>query len=734
MQALRHLPPEFLIPAWSYGQLTQLRWLHDFSGHLNFREEDSKLGEKKSGKPLIRKQYNNDRASALGSYKAQVTADSTNSTFPNRKSARPETQITGEVRLKDIAYAPGQSGGEVRYIRHTGQDDEEASSTYVPTKQRFRDGSRASHPHYHLYANNAPNPPLSRATNPHRENQSGGLRGPSSMAHVHFQPKTAGIVSSLEQEHDVGQSSGIIQGHHKDQTDDDYKPWGWMSLPSISEHGREDHKRHHDVPVEIPSQPKFAASRSLERRQRTTSFFGQSFGRSDIQLSRTTGKELSLGERETDNITLPVRQSVEKGVRSHRENTSHSSSNTAQSRSIKPRDEVDVNQRPPQRKISLRDRTNLGLPPAAEEVIHMPVQRELSLLEQLFPEEAKTQAKASEHGRKVQEELARLPPPEFDELYESLNDDSDYMQLTSKLKTREATINAFRQKNTTILLLSRVSTALCDADFRRIVPRGIHIEEWRGPGDILKVIPSRDMSSLSPTSNYYLLFSNPAYARAYQNHVIHLHQLAQTYTPTSLDFPMPPPPGVLDNKGQDVYALLQDFTISPPSVRMSLRVLIPPYHANLQRLLENEGYPQLVQPENKTGRAVLFWVDGHQPSALSVKTMLSKDGRDRGLQWGPLRGHGEIEVLHVQAEHSGGEIGANDITDPGDGHGRSEWRDTELKPKRHGHQRWIISFEDEAEARRFVRVWHRRPYPFPLQEESPSYGEPAPLVHAEYMW
>ncbi|MCJ1414150.1 hypothetical protein MMC32_000475 [Xylographa parallela] len=734
MQALRHLPPEFLIPAWSYGQLTQSRWLHDFAGHLTPRKEDLKLGEKNSGKSLFRKQYNSDRASALGCYKAQVSADSTNPISPNRKSARPETQITGEVRLNDITYAPGQSSADARYVKHTGQDNKEAKSTYTPTKQRLQHSSRARNPHYHLYPNNAPSPLLSRATNPQRENQSGGLRGPSSTAHVQSQLKTAGIVSSSEQKHDVGQSSGIIRGHHNGQKDDDYKPWGWMSLPLISQHGREDHKRHRDIPVEIPSQPKFATGRSLERRQRTTSFFGQSFGRSNIQLSGTTGEELSLGERETDSITPPVRQSVENGVRSHRENTSHSSSNTAQSRSAKPGNEVDLDQRPPQRKISLRDKTNLGLPRAAEEVIHMPVQRELSLLEQLFPEEAKTQVKASEYGRKPQEELARLPPPEIDELYESLNDDPDHKQLTSKLKTREATINAFRQENTTILLLSRVSTALCDADFRRIVPRGIHIEEWRGPGDILKVIPSRDMSNLSPTSNYYLLFSNPAYARAYQNHVIHLHQLAQTYTPTSLDFPMPPPPGVLDTKGQDVWALLQDFTISPPSVRMSLRVLIPPYHANLQRLLANEGYPQLVQPENKTGRAVLFWVDGHQPSALSVRTMLSKDGRDRGLQWGPLRGHGEIEVLHVQAEHSGGEIGGNDISDPGDGHGPSEWRDTELKPKRHGHQRWIISFEDEAEARRFVRVWHRRPYPFPLQEESPSYGEPAPLIHAEYMW
>ncbi|MCJ1321688.1 hypothetical protein MMC15_007033 [Xylographa vitiligo] len=734
MQALRLLPPDFLLPAWGHGQLTQLRWLHDLSGHLNPPEAGSKHGENNSRNPLFRKLYNIDSASALGFYKTRSTADSTKLILPNRESAFLEAQIEGDVHQKDTAYAPGQSNAETRYSRRTAQHDgKEAASAYMPNKQQLNNGSRAKSSWYHLRVGNAPSPPLSRATNSNRGNQSGRSMAPSSMAHSRSQPHTVEIVPSSQQEHNMGQNSDIIRGYKKDQTEGDHRPWAWMSLPSYSKKSRQDHKKHQHASVDLPSQPQFAADPSVEW-QSTTSVFGHSFPRSDMQLLRTTGEEVSLGETETDRVTLPVRQPVENGICSHRENTLHSASAIAQSRSAKSRNKAGGNQRPPQGRFRLRDKTNLEVLPAAKEVIHKPVQRELSLLEQLFPEEAKTHSKASGHGHKLQEELARLPPPEFDELHESLNDDSAYIQLSAKLKTREATVNAFRQENTTILLLTRVSTALCDADFRRIVPRGIHIEEWRGPGDILKVIPSRDMSSLSPTSSYYLLFSNPAYARAYQNQVIDLHRMAQTYTPTSLDFPMPPLPGVLDTKGQDVHALLQDFTISPPSARMSLRVLIPPYHANLQRLLENEGYPQLVQPENKAGRAVLFWVDGHQPSALSLRTMLSKDGRDRGLQWGPLRGHGEIEVLQVHAEHNGGEIGEGDTADPGDRNDRSEWRDTELKPKRHGHQRWIISFEDEVEARRFVRVWHRRPYPFPLQEETPSYGEPYPLVHAEYMW
>ncbi|MCJ1281212.1 hypothetical protein MMC26_000530 [Xylographa opegraphella] len=733
MQALRYLPLEFLLPAWSHGQLTQLRWLHDISGHLNPQGEGLKHREKNSGKPLFRKQYNITRALALEPYKTQSTATSTKLILPHGESACLEAQIEGDVRQTDMIHTRSQSNAKASYVRYTRRHNgDEAISAYTPKKKPPQNGSRTMFLRYRPSAAGASSPQLFRTTNSSGGNESTKPRDQSSISYVPSQPQTVGIVPPSQQEHNMGQSSDIIRGRKNKQTENDYRPRGWVSLPWISDQGRESHKTDQDVSNESPSQPKLFVDRGLERQPETTSILGQESENSDIQLIRTTSDDFNVDKRETDKLALPVRQPG--GEPGQRQNTLHSSVKLAQRRSAKPKDEVGASQHLPPRRTRLRDTTYLGGPPAAEEVIHVPVQRELSLLEQLFPEEAKVQLKASEHRRESQEEPARLPPPEIKELYESSIDDSSYMQLSSKLKTRKANINAFRQENKTILFLSRVSTALCDADFRRIIPRGVHIEEWRGPGDILKVIPSRNMSNLSPTSNYYLLFSNPAYARAYQNQVIHLHQLAQTYTPTSLEFPMPPPPGMLETNGQDVYTLLQDFTISPPSVRMSLRVMVPPYHASLQRLLENEGYLQIVQPGNKAGRAVLFWVEGHQPSALSLRTMLSKDGGDRGLQWGPLRGHGEIEVLHVNADYSGGEMGRNDMTDPGDGYSPSESRDTELKPKRHGHQRWIISFEDEAEARRFVRVWHRRPYPVPLQEERPSPGEPEPLVHAEYMW
>ena len=735
MQTL--LLPRFLLPAWTYYHLEQLRWLHNAPGVLNGREEYARRGETNYGKPSFRKQFYPDRVPLPGSGETRSPGNLTRRVLHKRRSARLETQNQAEVRKEDTACSSRLGRTDARCAGYSRQDSAAMAITKrLSNKQQRSGGYGAKFLTSHLRMKNASGLSQPKTTKLIREISNSGSRDPNFVADTHFNLQTAGVVSSPKLGDNLDQNSDIIIGQKENQIGNDSKAWGWMS----SEHNRKHNKALQDVSFEFTMQPKFDMDLKVERRQMTTNVSSESFRRSDIPPLITSNRVPGSHERGTDNATLPDRplgrtnDEVERDLRSQRANLSHLPSDIPKDRSQKSKIEVDVDQDTLRGNIRLRDKTSLRTPTAAGDLIDMPVQKELSLLEQLFPEEAKIQSRASENSGKIQEELPRLPPPDLDELYESLEDNPGQTQLSTKLKTREATNNALRQQNTTILLLSRVSTSLCDADFRRIVPRGIHIEEWRGPGDILKVIPSRDLSSLSPTSNYYLLFSNPAYARAYQNQVIHLHQLAQTYTPTSLDFPIRPAPGVLDTKGQDVYALLQDYTISPPSARMSLRVSIPPYHANLQRILQHEGYPQLVQSGDKAGRAVLFWVDGYQPSALSLKTMLAKDGQDRNLQWGPLRGKGEIEVLQVHGEVNGEENEPNDPSAYADETGLSGWGDIDLKPKRHGYHRWIISFEDEAEARRFVRLWHRRPYPFPMQEENPSQGEPDPLVHAEFMW
>ena len=181
-----------------------------------------------------------------------------------------------------------------------------------------------------------------------------------------------------------------------------------------------------------------------------------------------------------------------------------------------------------------------------------------------------------------------------------------------------------------------------------------------------------------------------------------------------------PPPGMLIG-GEDVYNLLQDYTLFPASQRLSLRLLQPPYTQGIRSILQDNGYSQIVSPVDKSGRSVLFWVNGRLPSTFLIKDMLAKDGTNRSLHWGPLRGKGSIELLESQHK-STEDARYPQFTD-----------EAEPEPRKPTFSRWIIAFEDENEAWRFVRTWHQLPFPFPATQKF-LYGEPPSLIHAEILW
>ncbi len=187
---------------------------------------------------------------------------------------------------------------------------------------------------------------------------------------------------------------------------------------------------------------------------------------------------------------------------------------------------------------------------------------------------------------------------------------------------------------------------------------------------------------------------------------------------------MAPPKGMII-EGEDVHALLQDYALCPPSQNISLKVLFPPYSATVKRLIDQRGYAQLVSPEEKAGRAVLFWVNGHQPHTNLVRNAIALDGRDRGMEWALLNGRKSIEKVDVPTVSSDIEdLEDSSLEEDGDGH--------EPGSGRRPYPRWIITFEDENEARRFVRAWHRRP--FSVSRDPSLQDEPPPLVHAEFLW
>ena len=108
----------------------------------------------------------------------------------------------------------------------------------------------------------------------------------------------------------------------------------------------------------------------------------------------------------------------------------------------------------------------------------------LSLFEELFPEEVKRPSDLDRQSSVLDQQIPRLPPPDLDDVdeQENLRDDRN---RSGKL-TKAASKAALRRWDIAILVMQRASKSLDESDFRRIAPKGQHIEDWKGPGDPLK--------------------------------------------------------------------------------------------------------------------------------------------------------------------------------------------------------------------------------------------------------
>ena len=113
---------------------------------------------------------------------------------------------------------------------------------------------------------------------------------------------------------------------------------------------------------------------------------------------------------------------------------------------------------------------------------------------------------------------------------------------------------------------------------------------------------------------------------------------------------------------------------------------------------------------------VLFSADGGRINYSDLRDAISSDGKRRNLQWGLKdREHAIVKVngdQHKENDHAHGATG-----------GRTRWRTIQTPA------RYILSFKDSQEARRFVREWHRRP--FPGQRLHKAGGEPPLIMNVE---
>ena len=227
------------------------------------------------------------------------------------------------------------------------------------------------------------------------------------------------------------------------------------------------------------------------------------------------------------------------------------------------------------------------------------------------------------------------------------------------------------------------------------------------------MIPARDPTTFEQTGHYFILFPNPEYASIYQSHLVHVHRIARTHTPTSIESPLPLQPGVVI-EGENAYVLLRDYALCPPSQRIQIKLSYPSYNVVTKRLFDQRGYSQLVEHGDKSGRSVLFWVDGSSLSTFAIKNAVAADGRERGLAW-------DITIDRLDTSMPA----RKDISKSEDAKEADECK--ELASSDVNIRRWILSFRDENEARGFVRAWHRRLFPQDRDEN------PRP-VHAEFLW
>ena len=159
--------------------------------------------------------------------------------------------------------------------------------------------------------------------------------------------------------------------------------------------------------------------------------------------------------------------------------------------------------------------------------------------------------------------------------------------------------------------------------------------------------------------------------------------------------------------------MLQDFTFCPPSQRIRLNYLYATLSPGMKRLLGQGGYLGLLDGTDRAGRAVLFWVDGYQPTSRELNTIIASDGRDRGMAW-------DVSIAKLDTSA----VPTDLAEDP---HSDEMLETSETSPRRRISQRWVLTFSNESEARRFIRAWHRK-HLASLRHDEPR------IAQAEFLW
>jgi hypothetical protein len=378
-----------------------------------------------------------------------------------------------------------------------------------------------------------------------------------------------------------------------------------------------------------------------------------------------------------------------------------------------------------------------------------PTDTKPSLIEQLFPEENKSY-RAIKTGR--EREIPRLPlemperGPTRTERVARIEPPMTESSRRAMQKQRALEFEAKADSQTSVLVLLNASKNLTVEDFRRLIPKGEHLDGWRmEQGDILNVIPGRNLATLEQENYYYLVFSSPLSAYVYQGHATRISRLAAEQTPDSLHTHLAPTPGYMLN-GVDVYAAIQAYTLTSSAQTLSLRQLRPPLSSLITSVVERGGYSAILDRPDRMPYEVRLTLEGPQLPTSRIRYIVYESGRDRALGWS---GGDESNIKISKFEPAPPRstvlrgVGKRDRTEdhqllldmnksqvffPG-----SEDGEVAAKKYKTANNVYILGFHTEHAAQSFVRYWHRKPMDWGKKQVDWE-GDIPPIANAELLW
>lgn len=232
------------------------------------------------------------------------------------------------------------------------------------------------------------------------------------------------------------------------------------------------------------------------------------------------------------------------------------------------------------------------------------------------------------------------------------------------------------------------------------------------------VIPLRHHRTLQRRDSWILLFSSPSQAKEYQEKASKLRYLAAKYTPNQSPTAIHLPPDLVA-EGQMIGVKQHDYTLTAPFQSLSLVAKLSPFDYKLQRAINIHDNLAQARRALQDSFPVRFWIDRPCRQGLNIKLikkLLELDGLARGTPWRISDGEGAVV-----------RVGQNSISRIS----QENYDEDSMQNPSRRVDNWRIDFKCASDAKRFVRVWHRKR--LPRLDDLPYYG-PQTIVKAECLF